>query len=150
MIRNTQAICAVWTDCILLVYQEELLWSSENGFKDVDGFTRFQYHWLRENILWTITYMYVRIRDISVCIATGYGLDGRGSMSIRGKFFIYSTAFRPTLVSTQPPIQWVQGALSLGIKWTRRETDYSPPSSAEVNNAVAVPPLSHTSSWCGT
>jgi hypothetical protein len=36
---------------------------------------------------------------------------------------------------TEPPIQWVPGALSLGIKWPGREADLSPPSSAEVKNA---------------
>jgi hypothetical protein len=30
------------------------------------------------------------------------------------------------------PIQWVSGALSLGVKWPGRETDHSPPSSADV------------------
>jgi hypothetical protein len=33
---------------------------------------------------------------------------------------------------TQPPIQWVPGALSLGVKRPGSEADYSPPSSAEV------------------
>jgi len=32
-------------------------------------------------------------------------------------------------VLTQPPIQWVQGALSLGVKRNEREADHSPPSS---------------------
>jgi hypothetical protein len=36
---------------------------------------------------------------------------------------------------TQPPIQWIPGALSLGVKRPRREADHSPPSSVEVNNA---------------
>jgi hypothetical protein len=36
---------------------------------------------------------------------------------------------------TQPPIQWVPGALSLGVKRRGREADHSPPSSAEVKNA---------------
>jgi hypothetical protein len=36
---------------------------------------------------------------------------------------------------TQPPIQLVPGALSLGIKRPLREADHSPPSSAEVKNA---------------
>jgi hypothetical protein len=50
-------------------------------------------------------------------------------------------------ISTQPPILWVLGALSLGVKWPRREADHSSPSSAEVKNGGAIPPLSHTSSW---
>jgi len=33
---------------------------------------------------------------------------------------------------TQPPIQWVSGALSLGVKQPRCEADHSPPPSAEV------------------
>jgi hypothetical protein len=37
-----------------------------------------------------------------------------------------------TLGPTQPPIQWVPGAFSLGIKRSGREADHSPPSSAEV------------------
>jgi hypothetical protein len=36
---------------------------------------------------------------------------------------------------TQPPIQSVPGALSLGVKRPGREADHSPPSSAEVKNA---------------
>jgi hypothetical protein len=34
-----------------------------------------------------------------------------------------------------------------GGKQQRREADHSPPSSAEVENGGAKPPLSHTSSW---
>jgi hypothetical protein len=34
--------------------------------------------------------------------------------------------------TTQPPIQWVPGALSLGVKRQGRESDHSPPTSAEV------------------
>jgi len=36
--------------------------------------------------------------------------------------FIYG---RPALGSTHPPIQWVSGALSPGVKWSGRETDHS-------------------------
>jgi hypothetical protein len=42
---------------------------------------------------------------------------------------------------TQPPIQWVPGVLSLGVKRSAREADHSPPSCAEVKNA---------SSWSGS
>jgi hypothetical protein len=35
------------------------------------------------------------------------------------------------------PIQWVPGALSLGVKRPGREADHSPPPSAEVNNACS-------------
>jgi hypothetical protein len=45
---------------------------------------------------------------------------------------------------TQPPIRWVPGALSLGVKRPGREADHSPPSSAEVKNAcsyTSTPPI---------
>jgi hypothetical protein len=77
-------------------------------------------------------------RDSSVSIALGHGLDDRGS---RVRFpagagnFLFTTAFRTALGPNQPPIQWVPGALSLGIKWPGREADHSPPSSAEVKNS---------------
>jgi hypothetical protein len=44
-------------------------------------------------------------------------------------------ATRTALGPTQPPIQWVAGALSLGVKQPGREADHSPLSSAEVKNA---------------
>jgi hypothetical protein len=43
--------------------------------------------------------------------------------------------------ATQPPIQWVSGALSSGIKQLGREADHSPPHSAD----GALPRFSHTS-----
>jgi hypothetical protein len=46
----------------------------------------------------------------------------------------------PALGATQPPIQWVPGALSLGVKWPGREADHSPLSSAELKNGGAIPP----------
>jgi hypothetical protein len=45
---------------------------------------------------------------------------------------------------TQTPIQWVPGALSLGLKWPGHEADLSPPSSVEVKNAwscTSTPPV---------
>jgi hypothetical protein len=56
----------------------------------------------------------------------------RSSSPGRDKNFLFSKSSRPALVSTQPPIQWVPGALSSGIKLPGREADHSPPTSAEV------------------
>jgi hypothetical protein len=46
--------------------------------------------------------------------------------------FLFTTASRTALGTTQPPIQWVPGSLSLGVRLPEREADHSPPSSAEV------------------
>jgi hypothetical protein len=43
----------------------------------------------------------------------------------------HNTANR-VLGHTQPPIQWVPGAFSLGVKRPGREADHSPPFSAEI------------------
>jgi hypothetical protein len=43
-----------------------------------------------------------------------YSIHGRG---MKGFCFHFTTASRTTLEPTQAPIQWVPGALSLGIKW---------------------------------
>jgi len=44
-------------------------------------------------------------------------------------FLLSSTAFRPALGPTRPPIQWVPG-----VKWPGRGADRSLPFSASVNN----------------
>jgi hypothetical protein len=65
------------------------------------------------------------------------------------EIFLYSTTSRLTLEPTQPPIQWVPGALSPGVKQPWREADHSPLFSVEVKNGGGIPPLFHTSSWRG-
>jgi hypothetical protein len=52
--------------------------------------------------------------------------------------FIFTTVSRKALGTTQPPIQWVPGALSLRVKQPGREADHSPPSSAEVRNTLPL------------
>jgi hypothetical protein len=46
----------------------------------------------------------------------------------------FAAAFMAVLGSTQPPIQWVPGVLSPGIKRPGHEADHPPPT-AEVKNA---------------
>jgi hypothetical protein len=61
------------------------------------------------------------------------------SLHRRGRdFLLFATASRMTLGPTQPPIQWVPGALSLGVKRPRRETEHLPPSSAEVKECAEL------------
>jgi hypothetical protein len=65
-----------------------------------------------------------------------YILDERGFDSRQGLgIFLFTTASKTALGPTQPPIQLVLGALSLGVKRLGREANHSPPSSAEVKNA---------------
>jgi hypothetical protein len=72
-------------------------------------------------------------------IALGYRLDDRRFDSQRGLgIFLFSTAFRPALGPTQPPIQWVPGALSLGVKRPGSVADHSLPSSAEVKECMEL------------
>jgi hypothetical protein len=44
-------------------------------------------------------------------------------------------------LSVQPPIQWLSGALSLGLKRPGREAGHSPPSTAEVKEYALM-------AWC--
>jgi hypothetical protein len=51
--------------------------------------------------------------------ATGWTIGVLGFDSRRGlENFLFTTASRTALGPTQPPIQWVTGALSLGVKLT--------------------------------
>jgi hypothetical protein len=61
--------------------------------------------------------------------------------SRRGKILLLSTASRPTVGPTQPPIQWVSEVRRPGP-----EADHSLPSSAEVKIGGAIPPVPHVSS----
>jgi hypothetical protein len=72
--------------------------------------------------------------------------DSRRGLGI----FLFTTAFRTGLGSTQPPIQWVPGALSLGVKRPGREADHSPPSIVEVKNAwsYTTTPQYVFMEWC--
>jgi hypothetical protein len=51
--------------------------------------------------------------------------------------FLFTITSRTALGPTQT-IQRIPGTLSLGVKWPGHEADYSPPSSAEVKEWVAL------------
>jgi hypothetical protein len=61
--------------------------------------------------------------------------------------FNISTASRLAPDPSQPPIQWVTRAFSLGTKQLGHEAGHSPPSSTKVKNGGAICPLPHMSSW---
>jgi hypothetical protein len=62
------------------------------------------------------------------------GFDSQWGLGI----FLFNTVSTMALGPTQPPIQWVPGALSLGVKQPGHEADNSPQSSAEVKECVEL------------
>jgi hypothetical protein len=91
--------------------------------------------------LYIFSYIYIYIyiylvsmsQDSAVGISSGYGLDDRGvGVRVPVGSRIFSKSSRPALGSTQPPIQWVRGTLSLWVRRSGREADHSPPASAEI------------------
>jgi hypothetical protein len=74
------------------------------------------------------------------------GFDSQRRMGI----FLFTTVSRTALGPTKPPMQWVPGIFSLGVKRPGRESDHSTPSSAEVKNAwscTSTPQYVFTA-WC--
>jgi hypothetical protein len=62
------------------------------------------------------------------------GFNSRRGLGI----FLFTTESRTALGPTQPPIQWVPGALFPGVNRPEREADHSPPSSAELSIRGAI------------
>jgi hypothetical protein len=58
------------------------------------------------------------------------------------RILLFATASRPVLGPTQPPIQWVPGVLSPGVKRPRCEAYHSPPPSSEIKNAWSYTSIS--------
>jgi hypothetical protein len=85
-------------------------------------------------LLSIVTGVWYRSRDSAVGIASVYGLNDPGvgiRVPVEARIFS-SRSSRPVLGPTQPPVQWVPGALSPGKKLPGREADHSPPTSADV------------------
>jgi hypothetical protein len=56
-------------------------------------------------------------RGSSVSTVSDHGLDGRGfDPRQRQRIFPLTSATRPAVGPTQPPVQWVPGALAPGVK----------------------------------
>jgi hypothetical protein len=64
--------------------------------------------------------------------------------------FLFTTGSRTALGPNQPHLQWVPGALYLGVKRPGREADHSPPSSTEVKERVELylHPQYASMAWC--
>jgi hypothetical protein len=79
---------------------------------------------------------YFKIIYSSVSVVTGRRAGRPGFDFLKGHgSFLFDTASRPDLGSTQPPSQLVRGALSRRVKREGREAEHSPPCSAEVESA---------------
>jgi hypothetical protein len=57
-------------------------------------------------------------------LSTGWTIGVLGFDSLWELEIIFRTASRTALGPTQPPIQWVTGSLSLGVKRPGREADH--------------------------
>jgi hypothetical protein len=66
--------------------------------------------------------------------ATGWMIGGFETRQRVG-IFLFTSVSRSALGPTQPPMQCVPRALSLGVKRPGRKADHSPPYSTEVENA---------------
>jgi hypothetical protein len=72
------------------------------------------------------------------------------SISETKEFFSSPAVSRTALGPTKPPIQWVPGTLSLGLRLPGREANHSPPSNVEVKNAwsyTSIPQYAFMA-WC--
>jgi hypothetical protein len=74
------------------------------------------------------------------------GLDGRGSVPSREDLFQLHSV--PDWLWDPSNLLYSRyNALSLEVKWPKREANHSTPYSAEVKNGGAGIPLPHMSSW---
>jgi hypothetical protein len=95
-------------------------------------------------VIYTVTIIYCTEVVVSR-YSHGLRARRRGSIPGKGKRFFSSPQCPDRL--WDPPIQWVPGALSPGVKRLGHEADHSPTSSAEVKNFGAIPSIPHMSSW---
>jgi hypothetical protein len=88
----------------------------------------------------------IKSPDSVVGIATGYGLDDQRvgvRVPVGSRIFISPCLPDRLWGPPKPPIQWVPGALSPGVKGPGREADSSHPTSAEVTKTwfyTSTPP----------
>jgi hypothetical protein len=74
-------------------------------------------------------------------------LDVRDSIPGRGNIFLFSIVGRPAVGPTQLPMKCAMEAISWRVTRSGWEADHSSPSSVEVKNGGAIPPLPHMPSW---
>jgi hypothetical protein len=92
------------------------------------------YHFISLKCFYILGYSGMNNKLITCWTIGVLGFDSQRGLGI----FLFTTASRTALGPTQPPIQWIPGALSLGVKWSMREADHSLPSSADVKECVEL------------
>jgi hypothetical protein len=116
------------------------------------------YEFFRENLLlnkacqfsFSFSLTFILSWENIVGRVIGYRLNNRGvgvpspSRVKNVLFFMFS---RPAVGPTQPPIQWVMGALSLRVQGQGCEADHSHPTSAEVKKMWTYTSTPHMPSW---
>jgi hypothetical protein len=98
----------------------------------------FRYNFVSYSIFYNQSLLRVGIAQSVYRLVTGWTA---GVQFPRDKIPLFFTTSKPNLGPTQPPIQRVSRALSLAVKRQERESDHSPPSSSEIKNGGAIPPL---------
>jgi hypothetical protein len=76
-----------------------------------------------------------------VGIATGYRLDGRGSILGKERYFSLVHSIQTGSGPTSLLSSGYRGFFPWGVKQPGHEADHSPPSSAKVKNGGAIPPF---------
>jgi hypothetical protein len=125
-LRNVEILVAPFSAWL---YWAPTVWNSPDSTTQHSGLTGC-------GRCWSISGIIPSSWDSVVGIATGYGLDDWGvgvrvPVGLR-KNALFSTSSRPSLGSTQLPIQWVPRAFSPRVKLQGREADHSLQTSAEV------------------
>jgi hypothetical protein len=119
-------------------------------FKDKLGKYEVFKSWPLHHVRLKCTVVYV---FNSVSIATGYRLDDRMigvRLPVQARNFSLWHHVQTGSGATQPPIQWVPGVLSVGVKRPGCKADHTPPSSAEVKEWVELysTPQYVFMAWC--
>jgi len=91
--------------------------------------------------------------SLKICfpfLATGWKIGVLGFDSRRGlSIFLFTTLSRTVLGPTQPPMQWIRGAISLGGKSGRGVKPTTHLNLMPRSMRGAIPPLPNTLSWRG-
>jgi hypothetical protein len=108
-----------------LPMSEQLLRMGHDGFLQILSHTRYYQH--------LVPCLGAGLAQAVQCLTTDWTTGRSGLDPRRGqRIFPLASVSRPALGLTQPPIQWVPGILSPGVKARPgRDADHSPPSSVQ-------------------